>query len=161
MVNSTGILAVDLPYTPHFHYEIDTPTKKQSRKLLKDILSLVKEGRDNDAALAAECGRALSPFERALYFHYVTLHKLDLYMKNKVTRDPVPKYLELKRQEEAHLCSVFLEAIRKRDGDDIWKIAQAVWFLKGVFESKTPVDKARTHLLSIRGCSESFCNWLM
>jgi hypothetical protein len=113
-------------------------------------MSLVKEGRHDDAALAAECGRPLSPFERALYFHYTTLSILDLYMKDKIVSDPVPKYLKLKRQEEAHLCSIFLEAIRERDGQKIWEIAEAVWFLKGVWERNKPEDHERAMLLSIR-----------
>ena len=120
--------------------------------MLKDIMSLVKEGRPDEAALAAECGRALSPLERIIYFHYVTLSVLGGYMNHDdaILPDPYPKWIKLKKEEEAQLCSIFLEAIQRRDGHKVWEIAQAVWFLKNVFESKTPADSERAHLLSIK-----------
>lgn len=71
-------------------------------------------------------------------------------MKAKVTKDPFTAWNKIRKKEEENLCSIFLDAIQKRDGQKIWEIAQAVWFLKGVFESKTPVDKERAHLLSIK-----------
>lgn len=107
---------------------------------------MLKDGRTDDAALAAECGRALSPFERVLYDHYLHLECLERYYMNAETKS---KYLELKRKEEAYLCSVFLEAIRKKNGQKILDIAQAVWFLNGVFGKIA--DKERAHLLSLKG----------
>src|SRR6266705_1646321 len=108
-------------------------------------MSLVKEGQHYDAGLAAECGRALSPLERILYFHYVTLHVLGGYMNcdESTLPNPYPKWIKIKKEEEAKLCSIFLDAIRIHDGQKILEIARAVWFLKDVFESKIPADHER------------------
>jgi len=127
-------------------------------------MSLVKEGRTDEAALAAECGRALSRLEQGIYHYFITMGVIDvkaMKLKFKPGNHPLApsaaqiektrlSWMKRKNAEEQYLCSVFLDAIRARDGNKIWEIAQAVWFLKGVFESKSPADTERAHLLSIK-----------
>jgi hypothetical protein len=67
-----------------------------------------------------------------------------------MTAEIKANYLAANRKEEAYLCSVFLEAIRKQDGNKILEIAQSIWFIKGVLERAKPVDQERTYLLSLK-----------
>jgi hypothetical protein len=107
---------------------------------------LVKSGELSEAAIAAECGRKLSPTELAFYWYYTSIVIMERSM---MPPNVYRKWCEVLDERERVICAMFLEAVKNVDRDKIIEIANAAWFAGNHLKSNNCADNERRAIISI------------
>ena len=120
---------------------------------------MVNSGHWREAWRAAVFGRDLSELECRLENYDIIIAAIEVGMNtNSFTKsstdglgtDDMAELFEMRKKEEDYLCAVFLDAIRKHNGQKILEIAEAVWFLNKKRKEGKPKDFDRAILVFLK-----------
>lgn len=135
--------------------------------MAKRIVAYSKGGNWRRAFELCDTGRERNILDKLLARFYFTFQLLELFMKEnpqefqEFFKDEHPgnpdilsfyreTFKQLHKQQEVAITALFLDALRRFDGNKIIEIAEAVWIFKKAYKDNNQVDAERAKLIVLK-----------